>query len=65
MYVREKVSLCRHTFSFSVHIPRSLLSNDTHKAPQCHIALSVRYRHGSTIDSIVARFHVTRRVISI
>ena len=34
MYVREKASLFRHTFSFSVHIPRSLWSNDIQMSPQ-------------------------------
>ena len=34
MYVREKASLFRHAFSFSVHIPRSLWSNDTQMSPQ-------------------------------
>ena len=34
MYAREKASLSRHAFSFSVHIPRSLWSNDIQMSPQ-------------------------------
>lgn len=62
MYSREKVSLCRHTFSCFVHISRSLLSNDTPKAPQWKLLCQSGSFTAVPLTTSLADLHLNKKI---